>query len=162
MHLVQHLRGTVRSQGDEEVETTHGHEPTFPNKLLVLYLLLTRWGEAVTRADQTLYGLRTKALIIKTLQIWLMSRQHPTPPPLPSYTHNTKHKARSRVWTQFVVSCLTWYSVSARRSESLSASLKVWRCCCIKKINKRERCTWSTKPCIFTAGPNLTIQYTFL
>lgn len=62
MHLVQHLRGTACLK---KKPTDMNLLP--PKEIACPVPCSDRCGEAVTQADETLYGLRTKALII-TLQ----------------------------------------------------------------------------------------------
>lgn len=124
-----------------------------PKQLLVQYLQLNWWGEAVT--DQTLYGLQTKALII-TLQTWLMSSGSP----FPSHTltkYNFENISEFQTWLKSkglsvaICSCCGILSV-------LYVEVTITQCILKSFILLlyKQRCIWSAKPCIFTARPNLT------
>lgn len=129
---------------------------------------IERWGEAVTQADQTLYGLRTKALII-TLQTWLMS-SGPSHTPSDAHTQNTmpektplnshpnllKKKLKSDGLSSAVCS-----TVHAWRSESLSASLKTFALSLFKQRDAPEAQSHAFFFFFFTAGPNLTLYCSF-
>lgn len=71
-------RNSMLTSGTTNVRKPRRHEPTFQKTCMSsTFYWPMRWS-CHSKADQILYGLRTKALIITTLQTWLMSsaRKH--------------------------------------------------------------------------------------
>lgn len=125
MQLVQHLKRTrTLTSGTRNVQKPTDKEPTFLQNWPCPEPPIDRWSEAVTQANQTLYGLRTKALII-TLQTddWWTR-------PWPQIYRNYNARGKENQTSGFCdrLSFAVCSTVCMWRSESLSASSKAELC----------------------------------